>query len=81
MKSIKDLWKPEVLAEKLGIGERELLSWRKDGMPYIQIGKFIYIPEGKFLMWMESYLVNGGKDEKAETDRTRQASLSLVSKV
>ena len=81
MKSIKDLWKPETLAEKLGIGERELLSWRKDGMPYIQIGKFIYIPEGKFLKWIESYLFNGEEDEKEKKDRSRQAFLSLVSKV
>jgi hypothetical protein len=81
MKSIKDLWKPEALADKLGIGERELLSWRKDGMPYIQVGKFIYIPEGRFLKWMESYLINGEKDEKTEGDRPKQAALSLVSKV
>ena len=58
MKSIKDLWKPEVLADKLGISRDTIDRWMKEGMPYIPVGKFVFISESAFMIWIESHMVN-----------------------
>lgn len=81
MASIRDLLRPEQLAKKLGIGRDTIESWMKEGMPYIKKGKFVFIPQNDFLKWMRLDLRNEVKNEKDEGDRSRQAALSLVSKV
>ena len=45
---------PKTLAEKLGITEQTLLSWRSDGLPIIRRGKFVFIFEDSFLKWLKS---------------------------
>ena len=45
---------PKTLAEKLGITEQTLLSWRSDGLPIIRRGKFLFIFEDSFLKWFKS---------------------------
>jgi hypothetical protein len=45
---------PKTLAEKLGITEQTLLSWRSDGLPIIRRGKFLFIFEDSFFKWFKS---------------------------
>jgi len=81
MASIRDLLKKEQLAKKLGIGEDTIEEWMKNGMPYIKKGRFVFIPQNDFVKWMRLDLKNEVKNEKGEADRSKQASLSLVSKI
>ena len=80
MRSI-GLWKPEELAKSLDISRDTIDRWMKEGMPYIQKGKFIFIPQKDFLKWMRLDLKNEVKDEENKRDRSKQAVLSLVPKV
>jgi hypothetical protein len=41
----------EDMAKKLGITEETFLEWRKLGMPWVKIGKSIYILEDSFIRW------------------------------
>jgi excisionase family DNA binding protein len=81
MASIRDLLKKEQLAKKLGIGEDTIEEWMKNGMPYIKKGRFVFIPQNDFVKWMRLDLKNEVKNGKEEGDKSKQASLSLVSKV
>jgi len=81
MASVRDLLRQEQLAKKLGISEDTIERWMKEGMPYIKKGKFIFIPQNDFVEWMRLDLKNEVKNGKEEGDRSKQASLSLVSKV
>lgn len=45
------LKKAEDMAKKLGISEETFLGWRSLGMPWVKIGKFIYILEDNFIEW------------------------------
>ena len=75
------LWRPEQLAKSLGISRDVIDDWKKAGMPYIQKGKFLFIPQKDFLEWMRLDLKNEVKNGKDEGDRSKQTSLSLVSKI
>jgi hypothetical protein len=45
------LKRAEDLAKKLGIEKDALLGWREMGMPWVRIGKLIYIFEDSFIEW------------------------------
>jgi len=78
------LKRAEDMAKKLGIEKDTLLGWRELGMPWVKIGKSIFILEDSFLSWARDHEIkqkNGEKDEEYESDRSKQTSLSLVSKV
>ena len=45
------LKRAEDMAKKLGIEKEALLEWRKYGMPWVKIGKLIYILEDSFIEW------------------------------
>jgi hypothetical protein len=73
----------EDMAKKLGIEKETLLGWRDMGMPWVKIGKSIFIFEDSFMEWARDHEIKtNSKDEgKDERDRSKQASLSLVSKI
>jgi hypothetical protein len=48
------LKKAEDVAKKLGISTETFLNWRQDGMPWVKIGKSIYILEDSFIRWARS---------------------------
>jgi len=41
----------EEIAKKLGIATETFLEWRSIGMPWIKIGKSIYILEDSLIKW------------------------------
>lgn len=45
------LKKAEDIAKKLGISTDTFLDWRQMGMPWVKIGKSIYILEDNFIEW------------------------------
>ena len=76
------LKRAEEVAKKLGIATETFLGWRDLGMPYVKIGKSLFILEDSFLRWARDHEIeNGDKNEKPETDRSKQGALSLVSKI
>ena len=50
---LNDILKPETIAEKFGVNEETVLSWRDLGMPWIRLGKMILISETSFLRWLK----------------------------
>ena len=48
------LKRAEDMAKKLGITEDTFLGWRDLGMPWVKIGKSIFILEDSFLRWARS---------------------------
>ncbi len=80
------LKRAEDLAKRLGIEKETLLSWRDLGMPWVKIGKSVFIFEDSFTEWAKGREIkpdskNEAKNENDERDRPKQTSLSLVSKV
>lgn len=65
---INDILTPAKLAEKLGVTERVILDWREMGMPWVKIGKNIYILEKSFISWMKSREI--GKTPKTPQEKT-----------
>jgi hypothetical protein len=49
------LKKAEDVAKKLGIATETLLDWRTIGMPYVKIGKSVFIFEDSFFKWAREY--------------------------
>ncbi len=77
------LKRAEDMAKKLGIEKETLLAWRDLGMPWVRIGKSVFVFEDSFTEWARDHEIKpNSKDEgKDERDRSKQTSLSLVSKV
>ena len=49
------LKRSEDMAKKLGISEETFLGWRSLGMPWVKIGKSIYILEDSFIQWAKDH--------------------------
>jgi len=49
------LKKAEEMAKKLGVSEQTFLNWRELGMPWVKIGKFVFILEDSFLRWAKDH--------------------------
>jgi phage terminase Nu1 subunit (DNA packaging protein) len=77
---LRDILTLEELAEGIGVSMRTVQRWRDEGMPTIKKGDVIRIYRPHFMKWFLSFK-EGIENGKEETDRSRQASLSLVSKV
>jgi hypothetical protein len=65
---VKGIFKPEDLAKKLGIAEQTLLDWRDIGMPYVKIGKLVFILEESFLRWLKSREKTGNAQDALQGD-------------
>lgn len=68
MKSIKDFLKKDQLAKKLGVGCDTIDQWKKEGMPYIKIGKFFFISEQSFIVWFRSHETGGNCQDALQRD-------------
>lgn len=51
--NIKDVLTQKDLAKKLNITEQTISQWRTKGMPYVKIGKLVFILQNSFLKWMK----------------------------
>ena len=49
------LKRAEDMAKKLGIATETLLDWRGLGMPWVKIGKSIFVLEDSFLRWAKDH--------------------------
>jgi hypothetical protein len=52
------LKKAEDIAKKLGIAEKTLLEWRSFGMPWVKIGKSVFILEDSFIRWAKDHEIS-----------------------
>lgn len=62
------LKRAEEMAKKLGIERETLLGWRDLGMPWVKIGKLIYIFEDSFLKWARDHEINQNAQDAPEQD-------------
>ena len=62
------LKKAEDIAKKLGVTERTLLEWRVYGMPWVKIGKSVYILEDSFLRWAKEHEIRENVQDAPEQD-------------
>jgi len=52
------LKRAEEMAKKLGIEKETLLEWRSMGMPWVKIGKLIYVFEDSFNKWARDHEIS-----------------------
>ena len=64
----KDALRPAQVAEQLGVSEETVLGWRELGMPWVQIGKRIFILESSFMRWVKSREIQGNDQDAPEQD-------------
>ena len=62
------LKKVEDVAKKLGVTERTLLEWRAYGMPWVKIGKSVYILEDSFIQWARDHEISQNAQDAPEQD-------------
>ena len=62
------LKKAEDIAKKLGITEETFLGWRSLGMPWVKIGKSVYVLEDSFLRWARDHEINPKAQDAPEQD-------------
>ena len=77
---LRDVLTLEELADGIGVSIKTVQRWRSEGMPTIKKGDVIRVYWPHFMKWFLGFQ-EGVENDKDETDRSRQASLSLVSKV
>lgn len=62
------LKRAEDIAKKLGIAEKTLLEWRGLGMPWVKIGKSVFILEDSFLRWAKDHEIGPNAQDASEQD-------------
>ncbi len=55
----RGLWTQDQLAESLGVSRATIDEWKKEGMPHIKKGRFVFIIQSEFLRWMKEGLKEG----------------------
>ena len=63
MPSPNDLLKFEQLAKRLDVSVDTIQQWKKEGMPYIKIGKFVFISWNSFHRWARGYETGGNRQD------------------
>jgi hypothetical protein len=51
MPSANDLLKFEQLAKRLGVSVDTVQKWKRKGMPYIELGRFVFVSWNSFHRW------------------------------
>lgn len=77
---LRDILTLEELADGIGVSIKTIQRWRQEGMPTIKKGDVVRVYRPHFMKWFLSFQ-EGIENEKAEGDRSKQTSLSLVSKI
>jgi hypothetical protein len=63
------LKRAEDMAKKLGITTDTLLDWRRFGMPWVKIGKSVFIMmEDSFLKWANDHEISQSCQDASEQD-------------
>lgn len=52
------LKRAEEMAKKLGVSDQTFLDWRTFGMPWVKIGKSVFILEDSFLRWAKAHEIS-----------------------
>ena len=65
---LKDAIKAGDLAEQLGVTKETVLGWRELGMPWVQIGKEVYVIEASFMKWVKSRETTSNAQDAPEQD-------------
>ena len=64
---LKDILTPEKVAEKFEVTVETVLDWRKLGMPWVKIGKSIYIFEDSLLRWAKAHEIDPNAQNAPKT--------------
>lgn len=56
--NIKDILTLKQIAKILNVTEQTVSSWRKIGMPYVKIGKLVYVIQDSFVKWVKNQEIN-----------------------
>jgi phage terminase Nu1 subunit (DNA packaging protein) len=56
--NIKDILTLKQIAKILNVTEQTVSSWRKMGMPYVKIGKLVYVIQDSFVKWVKNQEIN-----------------------
>lgn len=64
----KDALTPDQVAEELGVTKETVLGWRELGMPWVQLGKKIYILESSFMKWVLKHEIRQNVQDDPEQD-------------
>lgn len=62
------LKKAEEMAKKLGINTETFLDWRSLGMPYVKIGKAVFVFEDSFLRWAKDKEISPNAQNTPQQD-------------
>ncbi len=62
------LKRAEDMAKRLGISTETLLEWRRFGMPWVKIGKSVFILEDSFLKWAKDHEISQNSQDASEQD-------------
>jgi hypothetical protein len=62
------LKRAEDLAKKLGLATDTLLEWRRFGMPWVKIGKSVFILEDSFLKWAKDHEISQSSQDTSEQE-------------
>jgi len=68
MPSASDLLKFEQLAKRLDVSIDTIREWKRLGMPYIKIGKFVFVSWNSFYRWARGHEIEGNRQDAPGQD-------------
>jgi uncharacterized protein YjcR len=63
MSSPNDLLKFEQLAKRLGVSIHTIQEWKRQGMPYIKIGRFVFVSWNSFHRWARGHEIEDKRQD------------------
>ena len=68
MPSRDDLLKFEQLAKRLDVSVDTVESWKREGMPYIKLKKFVFVSWTSFHRWAKGHEIEGNRQDAPEQE-------------